>query len=105
MTDKKSQLDKFKEAARQLETDDDDERFEDRLKKLVKQKGGTKMTSWIVDLGNHRVLGKDGKPTFYIDDAMEFRDRMSAEEACLKPEIKKMGGDEYDSPIPVKKPD
>ena len=37
-TDKKSQLDKFKEAARQLETDDDEERFEKRLKKLVKQK-------------------------------------------------------------------
>lgn len=35
---KKSQLDKFKEAARQLETDDDDERFEERLKQIVKQK-------------------------------------------------------------------
>lgn len=34
----KSQHDKFKEAARQLETDDDEERFEERLKKLVKQK-------------------------------------------------------------------
>ncbi len=33
-----SQLDKFKEAARQLEADDDEERFEERLKKLVKQK-------------------------------------------------------------------
>ena len=38
MTDaKKSQLDKFKEAARQLETDDDEERFEKKLKKLVKK--------------------------------------------------------------------
>ena len=37
-TTDKSQLDKFKEAARQLETDDDEERFEERLKKLVKQK-------------------------------------------------------------------
>lgn len=36
MEEKKSQLDKFKEAARQLETDDDEERFEERLKKLVK---------------------------------------------------------------------
>ena len=36
--DKRPQLDKFKEAARQLETDDDEERFEKRLKKLVKQK-------------------------------------------------------------------
>lgn len=34
----KSQLDKFKEAARQLETDDDEERFEERLKKVVRQK-------------------------------------------------------------------
>lgn len=33
-----SQLDRFKEAARQLETDDDEERFEKKLKKLVKQK-------------------------------------------------------------------
>ncbi|WP_374425349.1 hypothetical protein [Paracoccus sp. (in: a-proteobacteria)] len=35
---KGSQLDKFREAARQLETDDDDERFEKQLKKIVKQK-------------------------------------------------------------------
>ena len=33
-----SQLDKFKEAARDLECDDDDQRFKDRLKKLVKHK-------------------------------------------------------------------
>jgi hypothetical protein len=33
-----TQLDKFKEAARQLETDDDPERFKERLKKLVKHK-------------------------------------------------------------------
>ncbi len=38
ITDKKSQADKFKEAARKLETDDDEERFEKRLKKLVKNK-------------------------------------------------------------------
>lgn len=37
-SEKKSQLDKFKEAARHLETDDDDTRFEERLKKLVRQK-------------------------------------------------------------------
>lgn len=37
-TKNKPQLDKFKEAARQLETDDDDERFEAKLKKLVEQK-------------------------------------------------------------------
>lgn len=33
-----SQLDKFKEAARKLETDDDPERFKDRLAKVVKHK-------------------------------------------------------------------
>ena len=38
MSDPKHQLDKFKEAARQLETDDDEERFEKKLKKMVKQK-------------------------------------------------------------------
>lgn len=34
----KIQLDKFKQAARELEADDDDKRFEERLKKIVKQK-------------------------------------------------------------------
>lgn len=34
----KTQLDKFKEAARELETDDDEKRFDERVKKLVKQK-------------------------------------------------------------------
>ena len=39
MTDKKaSQSDKFKQAARDLECDDDDQRFKDRLRKLVKHK-------------------------------------------------------------------
>jgi hypothetical protein len=33
-----SQLDKFKEAARALECDDDDERFKERVRKLVKRK-------------------------------------------------------------------
>lgn len=33
-----AQLDKFKEAARQLETDDDPERFRERLGKLVKHR-------------------------------------------------------------------
>ena len=33
-----SQLDKFKQAARELETDDDEQRFKDRLGKLVKAK-------------------------------------------------------------------
>jgi len=34
----KSQLDKFKKAARELECDDDEQRFKERLTKLVKQK-------------------------------------------------------------------
>ena len=38
MTDDKSQLDKFKAAARELETDDDHERFKERIAKLVKHK-------------------------------------------------------------------
>jgi hypothetical protein len=38
MADDKSQLDKFKEAARELGTDDDEARFDERVKKLVKHK-------------------------------------------------------------------
>lgn len=39
MTDTdKPQLDKFKEAARDLECDDDDQRFEERLRKITKRK-------------------------------------------------------------------
>lgn len=38
MEKQKTQLDKFKEAAREVGADDDDKRFEERLKKLVKQK-------------------------------------------------------------------
>jgi hypothetical protein len=34
----KTQLDKFKEAARDLETDDDPKRFKERVAKLVKHK-------------------------------------------------------------------
>ena len=33
-----SQIDKFKAAARELETDDDEARFDERVKKLVKHK-------------------------------------------------------------------
>jgi len=40
--DKKTQLERFKEAARQLETDDDEERFNEKLRKLAKQKQGEK---------------------------------------------------------------
>ena len=39
MTDHKTiRSDKFKEAARELECDDDTARFDERVKKLVKQK-------------------------------------------------------------------
>lgn len=37
-----SQLERFKEAARELETDDDEERFDKKLGKLVKQKSNDK---------------------------------------------------------------
>lgn len=36
MKNEKTQLDKFKEAARELECDDDEQRFKERLGKLVK---------------------------------------------------------------------
>lgn len=38
--DRSSQLEKFKEAARELECDDDEERFDGRVRKLVKQRPG-----------------------------------------------------------------
>ncbi len=36
--EEKTQLDKFKEAARELETDDDPQHFKERLVKVVKHK-------------------------------------------------------------------
>jgi len=44
LTTKKSQLEKFKEAARELECDDDEKRFADRLGKLVKPEPEAKKT-------------------------------------------------------------
>ena len=41
-TDQERQLDKFKEAARELECDDDEARFAERVKKLVKHKPAKK---------------------------------------------------------------
>ncbi|MDB5699385.1 MAG: hypothetical protein JWN69_2189 [Alphaproteobacteria bacterium] len=38
MANDKTQADKCKQAARKLECDDDDQRFKDRLKKLVRHK-------------------------------------------------------------------
>ena len=40
MDTKPSQFDKFKEAARELETDVDEKRWEERLKKIAKAKPG-----------------------------------------------------------------
>jgi len=37
MPDDKPQIDKFKKAARELECDDDEQRFKERLGKLVKK--------------------------------------------------------------------
>ena len=36
--DDRTQTEKFKEAARELDCDDDEQRFKERVKKLVKQK-------------------------------------------------------------------
>lgn len=36
MTKERTQLDKFKEAARELETDDREEAFDEKLKKIAK---------------------------------------------------------------------
>lgn len=38
MTNDKSQLERFREAARELGADDDEERFNEKLRKLAKQK-------------------------------------------------------------------
>jgi hypothetical protein len=43
MADEKPQLDKFKEAARELDCDDDEQRFKERLGKLVKKPAGDKV--------------------------------------------------------------
>ena len=38
MAEQSPQLDKFKQAARELETDNDEARFDERLRKIVKHK-------------------------------------------------------------------
>ena len=40
-SDQRSQLDKFKDAARELECDDDEQRFRERLGKLVRKPSET----------------------------------------------------------------
>jgi chaperonin cofactor prefoldin len=42
MSNEKTQLDRFKEAARELEADDDETKFNKKLGKLVKQKPDVK---------------------------------------------------------------
>ena len=44
MSNEKSQLDRFKEAARELEADDNEARFNEKLRKLAKQKPDDKKT-------------------------------------------------------------
>ena len=39
MSGDKPQLDKFKEAARELECDDDEQHFKERVRKLARRKG------------------------------------------------------------------
>ncbi len=41
-SDNKSQIDEFKEAARQLETDGDEAKFNEKLRKLAKQRPDAK---------------------------------------------------------------
>ncbi len=41
MAEKKTQTDKFKEAARELECDEDEARWDERLRKLAKSKPET----------------------------------------------------------------
>jgi hypothetical protein len=45
MTDKKSQLEKFKQTARDLECDESEEAFERKLKKVAKEKPADKSAS------------------------------------------------------------
>lgn len=49
MTADKSQSDKFKEAARELEADEDEERWEGRLKKVAKPQVSDRQTDGVQD--------------------------------------------------------
>jgi hypothetical protein len=44
MAKAKSQIDKFRQAARELETDDNEKRFNEKLGKIAKQKPAPKPT-------------------------------------------------------------
>ena len=39
MTDRKTQAEKFREAARELEADDDEKRFDEKMKRLAESGG------------------------------------------------------------------
>jgi hypothetical protein len=54
---KKPQADKFREAARQLETDDDEERFNEKLRRLARQKPGS-----LTDDADSESMDTDDKP-------------------------------------------
>lgn len=70
-TSKKSRLDKFKDAARQLETDDDEERFNEHLKKPA----GEPMTKFIDPL----EAPKTGeRVVFFFPDANGTEEMISA---------------------------
>ena len=53
----KSQVERFKAAARELGTDDDEERFNEKLKKLAKQKPEMRNPPTIDAAGSHIQTG------------------------------------------------
>ena len=60
--DEKAQIDKFKEAARELECDDDGQRFTDRLRKLVRSVPKETASATGGDAENTQGLGAaDGR--------------------------------------------
>ena len=99
------QLNRFKEAARQIETDDDEAKFNATLKRVAKAKVQEQgeVAVWIVSLGNSQFLGKDGKATVFLDDAQEFHSGEKAE-AAITPEVRAFGGTGYDAPMAMPKP-
>lgn len=75
------------------------------MKKIAKAKPPVqgKANVWIIGLGNNRVLGRDGKPTYFLDDARDFPTREKAE-AAITPEVRALGGTGYDSVMATKRP-
>jgi hypothetical protein len=56
MTEEKTQIDKFKEAARELECDDGLERLRDPVGKLVKHKPAEKPIGWYVRVTSQKAI-------------------------------------------------